>query len=240
MATPKITLYFDIVSPFAYIAFHVLKASPITHNRGSWCLDTNFHFQNSPTFAGCDISYVPILLGGLFNACNNTAPINIKNKDKWINVERRRWAKYFSVPISDNPPDGFPPRTLAVQRALAAISHKSPAKLPLVIEALWHSFWVESNSKIGEPAGFTPVLDGVLGQQATEEVLSAITQPEIKEILASNTDRAFTAGAFGIPWFECTNSAGESEGFWGIDHLGQVVDFLWLDRSRDPGFKALL
>lgn len=25
MATPKITLYFDIVSPFAYIAFHVLR-----------------------------------------------------------------------------------------------------------------------------------------------------------------------------------------------------------------------
>lgn len=27
MASPKITLYFDIVSPFAYIAFHVLKVS---------------------------------------------------------------------------------------------------------------------------------------------------------------------------------------------------------------------
>jgi 2-hydroxychromene-2-carboxylate isomerase len=27
MASPKITLYFDIVSPFAYIAFYVLKVS---------------------------------------------------------------------------------------------------------------------------------------------------------------------------------------------------------------------
>jgi len=27
MASPKITLYFDIVSPFAYIAFHVLRVS---------------------------------------------------------------------------------------------------------------------------------------------------------------------------------------------------------------------
>lgn len=27
MAVPQVTLYVDIVSPFAYIAFHVLKAS---------------------------------------------------------------------------------------------------------------------------------------------------------------------------------------------------------------------
>lgn len=27
MAAPKITLYFDVVSPFAYIAFHALRVS---------------------------------------------------------------------------------------------------------------------------------------------------------------------------------------------------------------------
>lgn len=36
--------------------------------------------QNSPTFAKCNVTYVPILLGGLMNACNNTAPINIKSE----------------------------------------------------------------------------------------------------------------------------------------------------------------
>lgn len=47
------------------------------------------------------------------------------------------------------------------------------------------------------------------------------------------------SGAFGLPWFECTNSKGETEGFWGVDHMGLVVEFLGLDRS-DQGFKALL
>jgi 2-hydroxychromene-2-carboxylate isomerase len=65
-------------------------------------------------------------------------------------------------------------------------------------------------------------------------------QPDIKAILTSNTDQAFKIGAFGLPWFECTNSKGETEGFWGIDHLGQVVDFLGLDRSVDKGFRAVL
>lgn len=27
MAAPKVTLYFDVVSPFAYLAFHVLRVS---------------------------------------------------------------------------------------------------------------------------------------------------------------------------------------------------------------------
>lgn len=52
---------------------------------------------------------------------------------------------------------------------------------------------------------------------------------EAKRKLTENTDRAFESGAFGMPWFECVNSKGEREGFWGFDHLGQVVRFLELN-----------
>lgn len=69
---------------------------------------------------------------------------------------------------------------------------------------------------------------------------SQMSQPDVKSLLMSNTDRSFKAGAFGLPWFECTNANGTTEGFWGVDHLGQVADFLGLDRSRDAGFRALL
>lgn len=62
----------------------------------------------------------------------------------------------------------------------------------------------------------------------------------MKEQLVSNTNQAFSSGAFGLPWFECTNSKGETEGFWGVDHLGQVADFLELNRASDRGFRALL
>lgn len=67
-----------------------------------------------------------------------------------------------------------------------------------------------------------------------------MSQPDVKGLLMSNTDRAFKEGAFGLPWFVCTDANGKTEGFWGIDHLGQVADFLGLDRSGDAGFKALL
>ncbi|GIK03584.1 hypothetical protein Aspvir_007656 [Aspergillus viridinutans] len=220
MAAPKITLYFDIVSPFAHIAFHVLR--------------------HSPTFAKCDITYVPIFLGGLMKACENTPPIQIKNKAQWINQERRRWARYFSVPIIEQTPAGFPPLTLAPQRALCAISQKAPERFVPTVEALFRSFWVEGNAQVGRPEGFGPVLEKVLGNEGAGEILKAMSQDEVKSLLSANTDRAFKFGAFGLPWFECTNSKGETEGFWGIDHLGQVADFLELDRSLDKGFRAVL
>ncbi|KAF9888736.1 hypothetical protein FE257_008311 [Aspergillus nanangensis] len=220
MAAPRITLYVDIVSPFGYIAFYILR--------------------NSPVFAQCNVTYVPIFLGGLMNACGNTPPIKIKNKDAWIDLERRRWAHYFSIPMVEKPVEGFPPLTLSTQRALCAISQKLPNKLAPTIDALYHSLWVEGNAKIGQPEGFAPVLEKALGSTDAQEILQAMNQPETKALLSANTDQAFKAGAFGLPWFECTNSSGKTEGFWGIDHLGQVVDFLGLDRRQDHGFRALL
>ncbi|KAL4940676.1 hypothetical protein BDV06DRAFT_18100 [Aspergillus oleicola] len=220
MAAPKITLYYDIVSPFAYIAFNVLR--------------------KSPTFSKCELTFVPIFLGGLMQTCGNTPPIRIKNKDKWINLERLRWARYFSVPIAESSPEGFPQLTLAVQRSLTALSQQYPDKLVPAIEAVWKEFWVNGNGKATQPEGFVPILEEVLGSSETKAVLEAANGPEIKGRLSANTQQAFDAGAFGLPWFECTNTKGEKEGFWGIDHLGQVVDFLDLDRSLDRGLRAVL
>ena len=63
---------------------------------------------------------------------------------------------------------------------------------------------------------------------------------QIKALLTANTNRSFDSGAFGLPWFECTNLNGETEGFFGVDHLGQVADYLGLDRALARGFRAAL
>lgn len=92
-----------------------------------------------------------------------------------MGLERMRWAKYFSVPMTERFPEGFPPKTLSIQRALCAISQKYPAKLPAAIEALYRSFWVDENTRIGDVEGFAPVLESVLGKQAVQETLSAVS-----------------------------------------------------------------
>lgn len=63
---------------------------------------------------------------------------------------------------------------------------------------------------------------------------------EGKPILLKNTDKALADGAFGLPWYTCTNSKGETEGFWGVDHLGQVCEYLDLEKPKQGGWRALL
>jgi hypothetical protein len=36
--------------------------------------------QNDPVFASCDITYIPIFLGGVMKACGNPPPIGIKSR----------------------------------------------------------------------------------------------------------------------------------------------------------------
>ncbi|KAK3950228.1 thioredoxin-like protein [Pseudoneurospora amorphoporcata] len=223
---PKITLYLDTVSPFAYEAYHILR--------------------NDPIFKDVDITYVPIFLGGLMNKCNNTAPIRIINKDKWINIERLRWARAFSIPIIDQMPPNFPPNTLPIQRVLAGIgasSSQSQSQIISALDALYKSYWV-NGTPVHEPAHLRSVLSSSLegGEAAADKMLAAAQTAEVKQRLVENTDQAFAEGAFGLPWFTCTNLKGETEGFWGVDHLGQMVQFLGLDKgvSGNGGWRSVL
>ncbi|KAF1815471.1 thioredoxin-like protein [Eremomyces bilateralis CBS 781.70] len=228
MARPQLKLYVDIVSPFAYIAFYALHAL--------LCTDLPHNF---PLFKQCDVTYVPILLGGILNECGNAAPIMIKNKGPYINKERERWAKLFNIPIGGTPA-GFPARTLPVQRALTAFSVSPYAdKLPQVIDALYHEYWV-----LGKPIAETQVHGAafakVIGEEATKEMLRKANDKDVKDLLTKRTSTSVEEGAFGIPYFVATNSNGETDGFWGFSHLGLVVDHLGLERPTTGGWKALL
>ena len=52
---------------------------------------------------------------------------------------------------------------------------------------------------------------------------------EVRNLLFANTKSSLVDGAFGLPWFVATNSLGQSEGFFGFDHLAQVLDHLGLE-----------
>ncbi|KAJ4509628.1 hypothetical protein HRR83_007057 [Exophiala dermatitidis] len=289
----SITLYVDVVSPFAYLAYYMLR--------------------NHPLFRSVEITYIPIFLGGLLKACNNRAPLEIKNKDKWINIERLRWAHQFDIPISSATPEGFPKPTIQAMRFLTALQIIRPDLVPLALDTLYAIIWTDDGYKLRQggqkpqsaggdtgnkfnersglvfdqqeqqgqgqsqttakrnptsqfnersgitmhketntntasearggkppmsqlidPAFFGPILAKVLGQDVVAEILEKhISSPEVKKQLSENTDQAIADGAFGLPWFKCRNGRGDVEGFWGFDHLGQVVRFLGLDDDED-------
>ena len=149
MGKSKITLYVDIVSPFAYMGYYAMR--------------------HHPAFSSVQITYIPIFLGGLMKACNNTPPIQIKNKDKWIGVERLRWAQQFNIPMSKETPKGFPVLTLTTMRAMCYVQLKYPDQLIACLDALYESFWVQTNSMVGKPEGFGPILEKVLGKEKSDE-----------------------------------------------------------------------
>ncbi|KAF2725652.1 HCCA isomerase/glutathione S-transferase kappa [Polychaeton citri CBS 116435] len=221
MTAPKLTFYLDVVSPFSYLAFHLLRTSRV--------------------FAPCEISYVPISLLGIMKASGNMGPFAVKSKAKWANLDRLRWAKAFDIPISESTPDPFPQSTLNAQRALAALEAVAPEKVPVALEALYQAFWVEGTSPIGDEKVFGPILKGVLGEELGAKVCELAVGEEAKERLQSSTDAIVEEGAFGAPWFVAENGKGERQMFWGFDHLGQVVEFLGLEREgAERGFRSFL
>ena len=170
------------------------------------------------------------------------------DKNKWIGKERLRWASLFNIPITRTVPPNFPPLTLQIQRVLTALQLSSPSSLPAALDALYHCYWVQSNPDINNPSTFGPVLEKALGKELAVKVMEDGKEDDAKKKLIENTDRAFEGGAFGMPWFECVNSKGETEGFWGFDHLGQLVRFLELNHEGGgkvetglvEGMKAML
>ena len=48
----------------------------------------------------------------------------------------------------------------------------------------------------------------VLGGTVTNDLMANVSSPEAKKMLSDNTDKAFTEGAFGLPWFVATNARG--------------------------------
>ncbi|KAK7920170.1 2-hydroxychromene-2-carboxylate isomerase [Apiospora marii] len=220
VTAPSIRLYVDVVSPFAYQAFHILRHDPI--------------------FKGVQVEFIPIFLGGLMHACGNTAPIQIKNKDKWIGRERLRWARAFGVPMADTTPANFPPNTLHTMRAVCALSLQGQGQEKLVraLEALYAAMWTD-HAEIAKPDVFGPLLVKVFGEETAKKALADAATAG-KAALKENTDKAFADGAFGLPWMVCTNSQGQTEGFWGVDHMGQVLQFMGLERPREGGWKSVL
>ena len=132
-------------------------------------------------------------------------------------------------------PKGFPPLTLSTMRSISALSISQPDKVVPAFDALYNSFWVDNNYNVGKPEGYGPVLEALLGKEQAADVMKRGTEKEAKDTLVANTDASFNDGAFGLPWFVCTNGQGKVEKFWGCDHFGQVVDFLGLDRAQVKG-----
>ncbi|KAL7269415.1 hypothetical protein RUND412_007922 [Rhizina undulata] len=208
-AGPKLKFYIDVVSPYTYLAFHVIR--------------------DTPAFRRCNITYVPVFLGGIMHATGNRPPITIKNKGAYMPHDLERWATKFGVPMARGTPKGFPLNTLLTQRSLVALQRSHPDVLEVAMEKLLEALWVERKSVDTEEVLVDVLSSIVVRNDAKEIVARAKNDETVKARLKENTEDALESGSFGLPWIVATNSEGKTDVFWGFDHLGLVADFLGLD-----------
>jgi 2-hydroxychromene-2-carboxylate isomerase len=190
---------FDFASPNAYLAYHALKGICARH--------------------GAKMNVLPCLLGGIFKATNNQAPMiafgPVKGKMAYEMLETGRFIKKHKFETFKFNPH-FPVNTLTIMRGLIAaeMDGVKDTYIDVVLRAMW-----EDGENMADAAVISRVL--AAGGLDAARILEMTQNPEVKEKLAANTNAAVERGAFGIPTFYVGQ-----EMFFGKERLGQVEELL--------------
>ena len=190
---------FDFASPNAYL---VHKIVPEIEAR-----------------TGAVFNYIPCLLGGIFKATGNQAPMiafgGIKNKPEYDAIEMQRFiTRHNLTGFKMNP--HFPVISLMLVRG--ALVAERDGYLMNYIDAMIDALW-EQELKLDDPE----VLHKALADAGfdADKIMTDMGDEAIKAKLLENTNAAVERGAFGIPTFFVGD-----EIFFGKERLGQVEELL--------------
>jgi 2-hydroxychromene-2-carboxylate isomerase len=194
--TKTIEFIFDFASPNAYLV-HLALPDLIART-------------------GATVHYNPCLLGGIFRATNNKAPMvqfaDIPAKMAYERLEMQRFiAAHAITKFRMNP--HFPVNTLLIMRA--AIVAEQDGMLDRYIAAVLTDMW-EAGRNMADPEVVAAALTehGFDGPRMLERTQDQV----VKDKLMANTEGAVARGAFGIPTFFVGDQM-----FFGKERLGQVA-----------------
>lgn len=190
MAT--LEFFYDFVSPYSYLASTRVEAEV--------------------TRVGGKLRFRPFLLGGVFNATGNKAPIEIPAKGRHLATDLGRWAKRLGVPFAW--PAQFPLLTVLPLRAAFA-AEKAGVLVPYT-HAVFRAYWAEGRD-ISSPA----VVQEVATKAGLDGAALVAEAPGFKDALKAQTQEAVDRGSFGAPTF----FVGE-EMFIGNDRLDFAIEAL--------------
>jgi 2-hydroxychromene-2-carboxylate isomerase len=189
----------DFASPNAYFAYKVLPEIVRRHD--------------------AKINYRLCLLGGIFKATGNQAPMvafsNVKGKLDYQMLEIRRFIQRHELQ-NFRMNQHFPVNSLIMMCAAIAAEREDRLEdyIALAMKAMW-----EDNKKMEDERVFEAVMtEGGFDGPA---LLAASKEPDIKEQLMKNTAEAVEQGVFGIPTFFVGG-----EMYFGKDRLREVEEAL--------------
>ena len=187
----SIDFYFDFISPYSYLAHKKIEILKEKKN--------------------IIFNYKPILVGGLHNLQDITAPAFIKPKLKHMISDCNLIAKKNNFSFMWN--SKFPINSLSIMRGyLLAKKDIKDLYLNIMFEAYWKDNLDISNEEI---------LIALLKKYKInlDSFLEGIKNPEIKDELKNLTQEAHNKEIFGVPTYVVNDKI-----FWGQDRLEFAVD----------------
>ena len=192
-----ITLYFDFLSPYTYLANTQLKTTLAADIQ--------------------EIHYIPVPILTVMERVNNS-PTTILSpaKGQYAQQDLVRWARRYQVPFARNPYFGkFGTESLC----LVTIAAQQAGCAEDCIEALFQAMWIDGVN-LGDDKELLRVLNDA-GIDDAQLLLDARESETVKQQLQDNIESAVNAGVFGSPSFVV-----EEQLFFGNDRLDFVKEAL--------------
>ena len=191
-----IDFYFDLSSPYGYIAAQKIDALAAAHGRA--------------------VNWRPLLLGVVFKHSGSAPLTEIPFKGPYARRDIPRSARFHGVEF--RMPAIFPIPTHAPARIVLWARSRDGGAAPRAAKALYRAYFVDGRdiskaeiaAEIAGSAGLDPV-----------EARAAVDDPAIKEALKQEVEAAIVAGVFGSPFVVV-----DGEQFWGLDRFDQIDRWL--------------
>ena len=185
-----IDFYFDFISPYAFIAY-----------------------KNIRKIENIKFNYKPILLGGLHNLVDITAPAFNKFKLKNMKNDCELISKKNKISFIWN--SKFPINSLYIMRGYLAVEE---SKKKDYLENFFNAYW-QNDTDLTDEKNIIHLLENLSINH--EDFFKSISKQETKDELKNFTSEAFKKEIFGAPTFVVNNKI-----FWGQDRLDYALDEL--------------
>jgi 2-hydroxychromene-2-carboxylate isomerase len=195
-----IEFFFDCSSPWTYLAFYNIQPLAKQYD--------------------VPITWRPVLVGGIFNAVNQSVYNNrndpVPAKQRYGKKDMQDWARSAGLKIK-MPPTVFPVNAVKSMRGCILLDRQG--KLLPFATACFEAYWGDDQdiskddvlAKICQRVGVDP-----------KEFLEGISQQPIKDELKANTDEVIARGGFGSP----TIFVDKTDMYFGNDRLPLVREAL--------------
>jgi 2-hydroxychromene-2-carboxylate isomerase len=196
MSAP-IEFYFDLSSPYGFLAAQKIEALAAKHGRG--------------------VDWRPVLLGAMFRQTGMAPLTEVPLKGEYSKRDFARSARFHGI-AGFRQPSRFPIPTQAPARIVLWLKARDPMLAARVAKAFFRAYFSD-DVDISSPDTAAAIAAGEGVDAAAAR--AAVDDPAMKDALKQEVATAIERGVFGSPFVFV-----DGEPFWGLDRFDQIDRWL--------------